>query len=257
MLFDTHTHLNDDKLFSQAEQYISQAKAAGVLRVADIGCDRPSSVRSLELAARFPDFVSAVVGYHPYDADKVDDAACEELLEWGKRADVVAIGEIGLDYYRDINPKKVQYEAFIRQLEVAQMLKTPVVIHDRDAHGDIMDILRAHRGGLYGGIIHCFSGSKEMARICLDMGFDIAFGGALTFQNARNLLEVCAYVPMENMLTETDCPYLTPHPHRGKTNEPAFVAYVAERIASIKGLPFDEVAQITYANALRVYGLNK
>ena len=257
MLFDTHTHLNDEKLYGQAEQIIQRAKARGVAAIADIGYDRPSLLRSLELANRYPDFIHAVIGYHPYDADKIDDTACAELLTLGREDKVVAIGEIGLDYYRDFVPKKVQQEGFVKQLEIAAQLKKPVVIHDREAHGDIMSILKQHKGGAFGGIIHCFSGSLEMARICLDMGFDIAFGGSLTFANARSLPEVCRYIPMENILLETDCPYLTPHPFRGKINEPANVALVAERIAEIKGLSFEEVGDITFANACRVYNINK
>lgn len=257
MLFDTHAHLNDDKLQPLCEQVIKQAKEAGLIGMVNIGYDRPSSLLAVKQAELYPDYVYAAVGYHPYDADKLDNAACDELIALAQNPRVVAIGEIGLDYYRDFVPKEVQQQGFIRQIELAQQLKLPILIHDRDSHADIMHILKEQRGGINGGIIHCFSGSKEMARFCLDLGFDIAFGGSLTFANARSLPEVCAYVPIENMLLETDCPYLAPQPMRGKLNEPANVAVVAEYIARIKGISIEQVGECTTRNALRVYNIRK
>lgn len=249
MLIDTHAHLDSNKFDEDREDVIRRAREAGVDTIVNIGFNRETIPTTIELAERYP-FIYAAVGWHPTDAIdmklEADLAWIEELCDHPK---VVAIGEIGLDYYWDTSPKETQHVVFREQIRLARKVRKPIVIHNRDAHEDIVRILREEKAEEVGGIMHCFSGSWETAKMCLDMNFDISFGGPVTFKNARVPKEVLAKVPMDRILIETDCPYLAPHPHRGKRNEPAYVSLVAETAAEIKGISVEELVDLTSRNA--------
>jgi TatD DNase family protein len=254
MLFDSHAHLNDKKLYADLNGVLERAAGAGVTRVLNAGADWPSSLMSVRLAEKFPAQICASVGVHPHEAKTLTEEMLLKLLKLSEAPQVVAWGEIGLDYYRDLSPREVQQSAFIAQIAAAKSKKLPIIIHDRDAHGDIMRIVRQERAGEYGGVFHCFSGSWEMAKECLSLGFMISFAGPLTFTNTPKLSEIATKVPPDMMLVETDCPYLSPHPFRGKINEPARVSLVAEKLAEIRGQSFQEVAELTAQNACRMIG---
>ena len=250
MFFDTHAHLNDERFDDDREKLILSLNENGVSNTCEIGFDMPSSRAAADLADKY-DFIYAAVGIHPHDADTADDGCNTELEKLLDRKKVVALGEIGLDYYYDNSERDIQREVFANQLELAKKVGCPVTIHTRDAMGDTIDILRSHGGG--NGIIHCFSGSKESAKILLDMGYYISFAGPVTFKNANSILDVVRYVPTDRVLIETDSPYLAPVPHRGKRNCPIYVSEVAAKIAELKDMSIDEVAEITRKNAFDVY----
>jgi TatD DNase family protein len=249
MLIDTHAHLDSEKFDSDREEVIARAQAAGVNTIVNIGFNREMIPSTMELAENYP-FIYAAVGWHPTDAA---DMELEEDLTWIERLcrhpKVVAIGEIGLDYYWDTAPKEVQHTVFREQIRLARKLRKPIVIHNRDAHEDVVRILREENAGEVGGIMHCYSGSWETAKMCLDMGFYISFGGPLTFKNARVPKEVLVRVPNDRLLLETDSPYLAPHPYRGKRNESAYVTLVAESAAEIKQISVEEICFMTSRNA--------
>ncbi len=253
-LFDTHTHLNDADLLARTEELLVRAQEAGVLRLVVPGYDRESSLRAMDLASRY-ESVYAVVGYHPQDARAVKEQDFADLERWINDAKVVGIGEIGLDYHYDDTPREIQADVFRRQIAIAKRVKKPIVIHDRDAHGDIVNILREENAKEIGGIMHCFSGSVEMAIDCLNLNFYISFAGPVTFKNALRPQEVALNIPLDRLLVETDAPYLTPVPHRGKQNEPANVRLVAEKLAQLRGISVNELAQVTYENANRIFGI--
>ncbi|MBW5449059.1 YchF/TatD family DNA exonuclease [Cohnella sp. CFH 77786] len=249
MLIDTHAHLDSRKFDGDRENVIARAQAAGVDTIVNIGFNRETIPTTMALAEKYP-FIYAAVGWHPTDAVEMrpeeDLAWIEELCSHPK---VVAIGEIGLDYYWDTSPKELQHTVFREQIRLARKVGKPIVIHNRDAHEDIVRILREEKAEEVGGIMHCFSGSWETAKMCLDMNFDISFGGPVTFKNARVPKEVLARVPDDRLLLETDSPYLAPHPHRGQRNEPAYVSLVAETAAEIKGISVEELVSLTSRNA--------
>ena len=254
-LVDTHTHLNDSKFAGSEAEVIAQAKEAGVTRLINMGDTLQSSAKAVELAAAY-DGVYAGVGIHPeeiYELGKADD---EQLTAWTREKRVVAIGEIGLDYYweKDEEKRALQRRMFIHQLDLARQLHLPVCIHDREAHGDTMAILKKEGKGLK-GVLHCFSGSYEMAKEIYKMGWYIGVDGPLTYKNAAKLPEIVEKFPLERILVETDAPYLAPVPMRGKQNEPAFVRYVAEKVAEIKGISVENVAKQTSTNAEELYGI--
>lgn len=202
--------------------------------------------------------VFAAVGMHPHDAKDLSQSALAELESLAREPKVVAIGEIGLDFYRDLSPRPAQRAAFEAQLALAARLGKPVIVHDRDAHGEVMGILRgwARSSPLAEkGVLHCFSGSLEMALDAVELGFLISIAGPITYANARKLPEIAAALPLDKLLIETDCPFLAPHPHRGQRNEPAYVALVAQALARVRGIPVADVARATTANAARVFGL--
>src|ERR1700730_10919644 len=232
-LVDTHCHLNDPQFTEDIEAVLERAKSAGVERIVVPGYDYDSCIRALELADRF-EMIYAAVGFHPHDAKDVRESFYEDLKEWVQHPKVVAIGEIGLDYYYDNSPKDIQHEVFRRHIQFAKAHKLPIIIHDRDAHADIVRMLREENAEEIGGIMHCFSGSLEMAQDCIKMNFYISFGGPVTFKNAKRPREVAAQVPLERLLVETDSPWLTPEPNRGKRNEPVYVRHVAEKISEIR-----------------------
>lgn len=252
MLFDTHAHLNDRQFADDLSEVIKRAKEDGVTRIANVGYDLPSSLEAIKIAKKY-DGMYAVIGVHPHDASTLDEDVLYKLKVYAQEAEVVAIGEIGLDYYRNLSPREIQQDAFREQIRLAAELKKPIVIHDRDAHKDTLDILSEEKGGVNGGIFHCFSGSWEMARQCMSLGFHISIAGPVTFSNANKLLEIAKLVPLDRLLVETDCPYLTPHPFRGKRNEPARVRLVAEKIAELRGISLKKLAEATTKNALEVY----
>lgn len=256
MLTDTHTHMNDPQFDEDREQAMERATEAGVSLMINVGFNRQTIPTSLALAEKY-DFVYSTVGWHPHDAidmKEEDLVWIESLLEHPK---VVAIGEIGLDYYWDNSPREVQAEVFRKQIQLARKARMPIVIHNRDAHQDVVNILREEKAYEVGGVMHCFSGSWEIAKECLDQNFYISFGGPVTFKNAVKPKEIAKQVPLDRLLIETDSPYLTPHPYRGKRNETAYVKLVAETIAEIYGLPLEEVASITTKNAKKLFRIEQ
>jgi len=254
MLTDTHTHLNAKQFDGDRQEVIERAVAAGVTRIVNVGFNRETIPSSVELAEKY-DFIYTTVGWHPQDAVHMTAEDLDWIEQLCAHEKVVAIGEIGLDYYWDTSPKDVQMKVFREQIRLARRLGVPVVIHNRDAHQDVVQILREEKAADVGGIMHCFSGSWETAKQCLDMNFYISFGGPVTFKNAKQPKEVLAKVPLDRLLIETDSPYLTPHPYRGKRNESAYVRYVAEAAAEITGLTLEEVARVTTENAIRLLKL--
>ncbi|MHB1419982.1 MAG: TatD family hydrolase [Bacillota bacterium] len=252
MLFDSHAHLNDREFKGKERDTVKRAVEAGVNYMTVVGYSPNSSSRAVELARQYPR-VYAAIGLHPHDARTFTEAMETEFISMAREDKVVAIGETGLDYYRNLSPHDVQEHVFRRHIHIAKQADLPVIIHDRDAHHDTVRVLREENAGETGGIIHCFSGSWDMARQCLDMNFYISLAGPVTYNNAVQLQEIARLVPLDRLLVETDCPYLTPHPYRGKKNEPAYVRYVAEAIARIRHVSASELADITTENALRVY----
>ena len=251
MLFDSHAHLDDEKFADDREAVIARAKENGVTHIINIGADMESSARSVALASQH-ESIYAAVGVHPHEAEKVVAADYDQLAEWTRLDKVVAIGEIGLDYYYDLSPRDLQKEVFIRQLDVARQMHMPIVIHDRDAHGDTMAILKREGKGLI-GVVHCFAGSLEMANELIKMGWYIGCDGPVTFKNAAKLPEIMTKIPLERLLIETDSPYLTPVPLRGKRNEPAYVRFVAEHIAALRGISGEELAKVTTKNVCELF----
>jgi len=254
VLVDTHAHLDIKQFGGDREEVIARAREEGVQIIVNASFDLPSSARSAQLAEQYP-FIYALAGVHPHDAEDVPDDYLTRLGELAGRPGVVAIGEIGLDYYRDLSPRPVQQKIFREQLALCRDLDLPVVIHNRDAQGDLMDILKKDGLGSRGGVIHCYSGSWEMARLCLAMGFYISIAGPVTFPNASKLKDIAAKLPLDRLLTETDCPFLTPQAKRGKRNEPAYVRYVVEEIAALRGMAPAELAASVIKNARAIFGL--
>ncbi|WP_456272834.1 TatD family hydrolase [Bacillus sp. AK031] len=255
MLFDTHVHLNADQFSEDLEEVIARAQKEGVENMVVVGFDRPTINKAMELVDTY-DFLYAAIGWHPVDAIDMTDEDLNWIEELSSHPKVVAIGETGLDYHWDKSPKDIQQEVFRKQIRLAKKVKLPIVIHNREATQDIVDILQEEDAKEVGGIMHCFSGSPETARDCLDMNFLISLGGPVTFKNAKKPKEVAEEVPLDKLLIETDCPYLAPHPYRGKRNEPSYVKLVAEQIADIKGVTFEEVAEKTTRNAKKLFGID-
>lgn len=254
MLFDTHAHLDDRKYNEDREEMLNRAQQAGVELILNVGYDLPSSQRSVKLAEKYP-FIYAGVGIHPHDADTLNEDSLIKLEKLAQHHKVVAIGEMGLDYYRDLSPRDVQQKAFRAQINLARRVKKPIIIHDRDAHGDIMQVMKEEKVQDIGGVLHCFSGSWEMAKECLKMNFYISIAGPVTFSNGGKLKEIAQKVPLDKLLIETDSPYLTPSPHRGKRNESTYVKYVAEEIAKLRGITLKELANATLANGKLLFNI--
>ena len=250
MLFDTHAHLNDERFNEDRDELILALNKNGVGAYCEIGYDIESSKKAVSLAERY-DFVYAACGVHPHDTQNLCEDDMLVLKELSEHPKFVALGEIGLDYYYDNSERDKQRAWFDCQLKLARDINKPVVIHTRDAMADTIDILKANKGA--SGIIHCYSGSRESAKILLDMGFFISFAGPLTFKNANTALEVAAYVPDDRLLIETDSPYLAPVPYRGKRNCPVYVAEVAKKLAEIRGVSREYIESLTFENAKRVY----
>jgi len=253
MLVDTHAHLDSARFNEDREDVISRSLAAGVHAIITVGVDLDSSRKAVALAEHSP-YVYAAVGVHPHEAARVGQDDLAELARLSERQAVVAIGEIGLDFYRNLSPAGRQKEILVAQLQLASQMDKPVIIHDREAHTETMSILRDEAQGLR-GVLHCFSGDLDMAVQAAQMGFYISLAGPVTFRNARRLQQLVRELPLHCVLIETDCPYLAPHPHRGRRNEPAYVRLVADEIAALKELPFERVAEITTANASQLFEL--
>ena len=252
MLFDTHTHLDDEKFDTDRDEIISSLKEQGVSLLVNIGANMKSSQQSIKLAQKY-DFIYASVGVHPCDTKDLTDDDILTLEKMAHHEKVVAIGEIGLDYYWDEPEREIQKEWFLKQLFLAKKLNMPYIVHDRDAHSDTLEIIK--KCDYTNGVMHCFSGSVEMAEEVIKMGMYVSLSGTVTFKNAKKAQEVASIVPLDKLLIETDSPYLTPEPFRGKRNNSAYVRYTAEKIADIRGLTFEELAQITLDNGKRFYNI--
>ncbi len=251
MYFNTHTHLNSEQLYEQRDSYILNALNHNVSHMVVVGYDVESSKKAIEIANEYP-FIYAAVGISPNDCKDTteEDLKIIEQLIQDPRA--VAIGEIGLDYYWESAPRDKQKDIFIKQIEMAKRFDKPIVIHARDAYEDTYNILKesAHRG-----IMHCYSGSYDMARRYVELGFAISLAGPVTFKNAKVPKEVATKIGIDHLMIETDCPYLAPHPFRGKLNEPANVVYIAQEVAKLKNMEIEDVARITAFNAKRMFGI--
>lgn len=257
MIFDTHTHYDDTQFDIDREQLLLGMKEAGVGAIVNMGATMQGAKDSVMMAKNYP-FVYAAVGIHPDSAKDLNEEEFEVLKCLAKEEKVVAIGEIGLDYYWDSTEREVQKYWFLRQLALAQELDLPIVIHSRDAAGDTYDILKEEyekKGMAFKGVVHCFSYSLELAKEFIKMGFFIGIGGVATFKNGRKLKEVIEGIPLESIVLETDCPYLAPEPFRGKRNSSEKLSYVVSAIARIKGISEEEVEKITWDNAEKLYQL--
>jgi TatD DNase family protein len=256
MLIDSHAHLEMPEFESDLEEVIRRAKASRVGYIFTVGTEKKDWQRTLEIAGSHPS-VYAILGVHPHNAKEINDQTYGTLRDLCRNEKVKAYGEIGLDFFRNLSPRDIQVERFRQQIGLARDLGLPIIVHDREAHQETLEILESEKGGDHGGIIHCFSGDYEMARKCIDMGFCISVAGSITFNKAARFQEIVKRIPLDDLLVETDAPFLTPVPFRGKRNEPSFVRYTAQKVAEIKNVSFETVAEVTTKNALRVYGLGK
>lgn len=254
MLFDTHAHFDDEQFDADRDEVLKSLKSYGIGNIVNIGSSMKTSRTSIALAEKY-DFVYAAVGVHPSETGELCETDIDELKRLAANPKVRAIGEIGLDYYYpdDVEPS-IQKKWFVRQLELAKELNMPVVIHDRESKGECLEILKEHK--ISNGVVHCFSGSAETAREILKLGMMISFTGVLTFKNAKKAIAACAAVPLDRLMIETDCPYMSPEPHRGRRNFSGYVEFVARKMAEIKGVSYDELVNITERNAKRFYGIN-
>ncbi len=255
-LTDTHCHLDMDAYSADLDLVLDRAANAGVDAVVTIGIDAKSSQQAVLLAQRYTR-VYAAVGIHPHDAANTTEEDFKTIMELASQKKVVGYGEIGLDYAKKYSPKTIQQQVFSRQLQMAVELNLPVIIHDREAHEDTLCLLKEHAPYPAGGIMHCFSGDMSFAEKVLELGFFISIPGIVTFKNAASLHEVAATIPLTAMLIETDGPFLTPVPFRGKRNEPAFIVYTAQKIADLAGISLQEVAAATTANAQSIFHFNE
>ena len=252
MLIDTHTHLDDARYNDDRDSMIARAREAGVEAFLTIGCDLATSEAAVALADQYP-FVYASVGVHPHEVKHIQDDWHDEFRRLAKNKKIVAYGEIGLDYHYNHSSPKEQRERFREQIQLARELKLPIIIHTREAQEDTIAILKEEKASDLGGVFHCFSGDAWLAKDALDLGFYLSFSGILTFQNATMLREIAKNTPLDRVLIETDCPYLTPVPYRGKRNEPAHVSRVTEVIAGLKGVSTEDVASATAENFVRIF----
>ncbi|TET18840.1 TatD family deoxyribonuclease [Candidatus Bathyarchaeota archaeon] len=253
MLVDTHAHLQWASFGKDREKAISRARKAGVEHIVNIGFDLNGSRKAIELAEKYNGFY-ATVGIHPHNASQLNQNVLDELRKLSENPKVVAIGEIGLDYYRNLSPRETQKKAFEAQLFLAEELKLPVVIHNREAHVDTLKMLSKFEGKIE-GIMHCFSGNREMAERCVKSNFCISFAGPVTFPNSHELRRIAKWTDLNEILLETDSPWLAPQDKRGKRNEPAFLPFIAKKIAELKGISVDELAEATTENAKEVFQL--
>ena len=252
MIFDTHAHYDDDAFKEDQAELLNSMKEHGIGKIVNVGASIQSTKNTLELAEKYP-FIYGAVGVHPSETAELDEDKLEWLRTVSRGAKIVAIGEIGLDYYWDEPDRDTQKKWFIRQLNLAREEKLPVIIHSRDAAKDTLDIMKAEKAEEIGGVIHCFSYGTDMAREYLKMGFYLGIGGVLTFNNAKKLKEVVEYAPIDRMVLETDCPYLSPVPYRGKRNSSLNLPYVIDAISEIKGMDKQQVIDITEQNAKKLY----
>ena len=250
-IFDSHAHYTDKAFNDDRENMLGSLRESGICGVINCGADIESSVFSVELANKY-DYIYAACGIHPEEADKIPENYIEIIRNLATNEKCVAIGEIGLDYYWRQDNKEKQKELFEKQILLSKELDLPIIVHDREAHGDTLEILKKHKPK---GVLHCFSGSPETAEEILKLGMYIGLGGALTFKNARKAVEVAQMLPLDRLLLETDCPYMAPVPFRGKRNYSGYIPYIAEKIAEIKGIDTQTVLDITSENAKKLFDL--
>ena len=250
-LTDSHAHLDFAQFDADRDAVIKRAREAGLAAILNVGTNLASSKAAVALAEKH-DFIYAAVGFHPHDAKRVNGRVLDQLRVLTRHPKVVAVGEIGLDYYRDRSPRPVQRQAFADQLALAAELELPVIVHSREAHDDVMEALRGWNGI---GVLHSYSGGPERLEEVLELGFYVSISGPVTFPRAERLREVAALAPLERLLVETDCPYLTPVPRRGRRNEPALVRYVVEAVAQARGVPVEIVAQATLDNLCHLFDI--
>ncbi len=255
MIFDTHAHYDDEAFDEDRDRVLMGLKEAGVGTVLNVGASMASSESTLALTEQYP-FVYGSAGVHPSETAELDEEKFQRLCEILKNPKILAVGEIGLDYYWEEPEHEIQKKWFLRQLELARQMQLPVIIHSRDAAKDTLDMMKEARAGEIGGVIHCFSYGTEKAREYLNKGFFLGIGGVLTFKNAKKLKEVAAYAPIEQIVLETDCPYMAPTPHRGTRNTSANLPYVVNALAEIKGILPEQVIEITEQNARRLYRMD-
>ena len=255
MLIDSHAHLEMPEFRRDLNEVLQRAKDSRIEYIFTVGTEKRDWKRALEIAQSHP-AVYAILGVHPHNAKEIDEKTYPILKELCRHEKVRAYGEIGLDFFRNHSPRDVQLKRFHEQIGLAKELRLPIVVHDREAHRETLEILKSEKAGENGGIIHCFSGDEGMAKACICMGFYISIPGSITYKNAGPLHDIVKGLPLESLLVETDAPFLTPVPFRGKRNEPSYVRYTAERIAEIKKIPFEKVAEATTQNALKVFRLD-
>lgn len=255
VLFDTHVHLNVEHFDQDREEVIERAKEAGVEKMVVVGFDHETIPKAIALAEEYS-FLYAAVGWHPVDAIEFTEKELDWLEELVKHPKVVALGEMGLDYHWDKSPKEIQAEVFRQQIRLAKKVEIPIIIHNREATEDILTILKEEHAEAVGGIMHCYNDSVDYVQTCLDLNFYISLGGPVTFKNAKLPKDVAKVVPLDRLLIETDCPFLAPHPNRGKRNEPAYVSLVAEKIAELRGVAVEEIEQATTENGKRLFRLD-
>lgn len=255
-IFETHAHYDDRAFDDDRDVLLKKVHMDGVTYIVNIGCSMNNSRNIVDFVKQF-EFLYGTVGVHPDDVDGLTKRDMDELARLSREEKIVGIGEIGLDYHYDNTDKICQKKWFAAQLDIARKENLPVVIHSRDAAADTLDLMKAEKAGEIGGVIHCFSYGVEMAREYLNMGFYIGIGGVVTFKNGKKLKEVAAYTPLDRILLETDAPYLAPTPYRGKRNCSSYLTYVAEEIAEIKGISVEEVYEVTFHNAMKMYQMNK
>jgi len=253
MLIDTHAHYDDKRFNGDRDEIINSVKQSGVDKIINSGANIKSSRTSAELADKY-DFIYASAGVHPHDAERTPDNTIEILAGLLKNKKVVAVGEIGLDFFRNFSSKESQRYWFKKQMDFAADMNYPAVIHDRDAHGECLETAKKYKGAVK-GVFHCYAGSAEMARELVKLDYMMSFGGVVTFENARVCREVIKELPLEYILLETDCPYLAPHPHRGKRNDSGYLPLIAQKIAEIKNITADQVILKTGENARRCFNI--
>jgi len=254
MWIDTHAHYDNERFDEDREDVIKRVYEEGTGIIINASSTVESSEKSLELAKKHQ-FVYCTVGIHPHSADQCTDETMAYLTTLARHEKVVAIGETGLDYHYDFCSREEQKRNFIANIAMAKELKKPVVVHDRESHEDILQIMKEEKISQCGGVVHCFSGSVEMAREVVKMGLYISVGGTVTFKNARRIMEVVEYLPNDRLLLETDCPYMTPEPYRGTRNDSSYIRYIAQKIADIKEVAIEEIYETTNTNACRLFGI--
>lgn len=251
-LFDTHAHLLDNRFDKDRESLIGALPGSGLVGMIEVGTALKDSRAAAKMAAE-KDYIYAAAGIHPHEAEDASPGDLSEIEELARQPKVIAIGEIGLDYHYDFSPRDIQKKIFERQLDLAQRIGVPVILHMRESTQDMMSILRAFKG--IRGVMHCFSGSAQTAEQCIDLGLCISFTGTVTFKNAKKTVEAAKVVPLDSLMAETDCPYLSPEPMRGRRNDPTNVQYVLRKLAEIKGVSFEEMCEINIQNAKGLYGI--
>ncbi|MBP3506816.1 MAG: TatD family hydrolase [Lachnospiraceae bacterium] len=256
MIFDTHAHYDDEAFDEDREALLNRMQAGGIGRIVNIGANMRTSEMTVELTKQY-DFIYGAVGVHPNDVGEMKEEDLQRLCQWSGLERIVAIGEIGLDYHYDEPERTIQFQWFEAQMELARQVQLPIVVHSRDAAKDTVDLMKACHAEEIGGVVHCYSYTKELAREFLNMDYYFGVGGVLTFPNAKKLKEAVEYIPLEKIVLETDCPYLAPVPNRGKRNSSLNLPYVAEVLAEIKGLPVEEIEAVTFENGKRLYRMRE